>query len=719
MTRILDDLNQYAHAFHQFGIDVTHMTPRMMDVDQLDLSTIDQMLQDELQKDAYHQQQFWLWIDGAAEAIGMLEADGYRLDVNGRVSRTSYFNSYKKRDRDAFVSKVRPNVERVKNHIRSAPLDFEAVPNNPDQAGTVAALNQYVDEIKNRNQFESQLDDFIDDGVKYGSGILFNARVSDQKMSNLQRYHEKVQQGMPLSYQEFVQYDEHLHQHKLEHIDTFEMIRCRYVKGKDSTHLKNHPWIHHVKQRRVADLRIEYPHVADRIQCSTDPVWQTTSPYSMLYEQSDDTATWYRHYVRFPVKYVQEVPVVVAGEVIFQKRMVYRDAIAQIDRIKDVGIVDMQIDMYHHGEFPLDYWVHSTSSKHACGIGLVKHGRDAQRIYTIMLNGKLRYFKRMVKGGGFFMGDVLDQKTINARTREHEWIKIDINKLPGELKNRPLNELIQDNRPGSFPQVYDNLLLNAERAIDEGMSVPNASKGVQQGSSGRQEAILANQAQMVMNSGLGALEKALLPMGRKLHQNILQFDAGTYFTIKRQDEVNGDTQIIEFNKQLDDYVVYDQFGEPQLKPLAILNNLGDLEISTQISTRSIIPSNPAEKRQFFQDILVQFFPYLQGGEKELVFLKHINKLGFGGIPHFDRMISELLAAEQKRQQQQIMAMQQEQQQQALKEGHRNEEKKAELNLDYMRLNQKFMTDLAKVLNQAKEGDTSGIPSILNQLQLSN
>lgn len=712
---MLDDLRHWVWALSQSwqsndgdGYNIGYLAPGHQKVDQAALETIDSELEAEEILNAQHQLWYWMFIDGAADAIGMMEADGYNLSNEGKLSKASFSNADQKRAQEAYISRVKTRVERVKSQYRNVPLGYDAVANDPEQhAEAVRGLNATNEKILNANNWPMVRDAVIHDAAAYGSGVAYTPYRPAMAVPDDTWFEEKIRQGAPLEWEEYKQFHHLVKQIGIEHIDTFELIRDRRARGEASRDINNP--VHRIttwpQQKSVSWLRQKYPKYAERIHPAVADVYRDTNPAALEMGDDHQTATLKKTWIRFPVSYDLEVPVHVGGgQIAFRKKRRERWCIVEIDRIEGVGIVDMCIDKYAHNQVPLDQFVPVVSKKHSCGIGLAKYGRDADRIWNIMLNGQLRFFSRMVKGGGFYIKGAIDADAINARTQENTWIGIDLKKVPKQLHGFPFKDLVVDNRPSTMPAVYDQLMARAEEAGNRAMSVPDATLGIKQGNSGRQEMILREQAEQVMSTGIAAFEAMHHPLGIKMHSNIVQFlgDEEIMFTIK--DEHGQDT-VVELNKVMSMYPVTDPITqEEKLMPGLVRNELKGLLYTTQISTRSVMPLNPTERQLFFQDFTNQVvIPLMERGSKGLVALKYLNKHGYGNIPGTESMIEELQAIEAA--QSEAMASQQ-QQAQAREDADKDREqanKQKEMALDELRHNMKHTSDMQKNLIAARGG----------------
>jgi hypothetical protein len=700
----IDDINFYAWALKQdwpsmpdgYDSENDHEMLEKLASDhkktpQASLETIDGELEDELQLDATHQRKNWLWLDRAIEAVGMLEADGFDLGKRGKLFSSNYYTNHKKYSKkNAFISLVKPNLDTYKDQLSQSNIEFKMVPNDPKQdSGAISAVNDFTTEIKNDNNFEQQKDMVEHDGAAYGSGVWHVSYDEKEANPDDMFLEENLKDGVPIKFDDFMRMKRLTKAHQLERVDTFEIIAHRNASGQGSWDFddEQHPYLHRVRQIRVARAKRDYTDHKNKITSSTSDVYRETNPKSFVLDKNDeDMVTLKETWIKFPVNYDVDVPIEFADGTVEEHTMNKdRQAICYVARLEGVGIVDMSLDYYKHNRIPFVQWVNFPSTKHSRGIGLCKYGYAPQKVHTIMFNGKLRFFDRMVKGGGFFLKGVMTQDEIEKRTREHSWIGIDVNELPPELQDKPINQLVYDNRPQNFPSVYDRLEAQTERYINTSMNIPPSKKGFQQGSSGRQDLALINQSDQSASPGVKAVEAAQLPVGEMLHSNIVQFDGDkeniTFYT---EDEKNpGDFKTQVLNKVMAEAVEYDlyadendQWAKWKIYPTLVKNSIKSLRYSTQIASRSIVPSNPTERRFFFQNLL-QSIQGLIESKRGITTLKWTNQFGFGGIPGFDQFIGELeQSINEDRQFQQQMAQKQEQreaQQQQFEQSVKTEE----------------------------------------------
>lgn len=702
------------------GYDVRWMVPSYEAFDQANIATIESFLMDEIRVDARHQKQFWLRFDGALDAIGMLESDGYGLSGSGELTAGAYEEQEKSRKKDPYTSFVKANVERVKNHYRNVPIMYEAHAEDKELFGeAVRGLNEYNAKILEINHWNQIRDAYIHDGVSFGSGVLDVRHKKDMMIPEDTWFEEHVRSGRPLEISDFMRFDRLANTHKIEYVPTFELIRHRYARGEASRDLNHscHSIITRVQQRAISEVAAEYPHLDGELSPSRHQVYVDTNPFARLIDLDQRTITQFNAQIKMPLYY--ELPLQIhlgGGRVETYTKLRRRYAVVEVVILDGYGIADMTIDAYAHNGPTFVQWMHTPSSKHGCGIGLPKYGRDMERVRNIMMNGQLRFFGTMVKGGGFYLKGVLDPNAIEKRSKENTWIGIDPKSLPQEYRNRPIGELIQDSRPTSMPAVYDQLMLRAEDAANRAMMVPDASRGIKQGNSGRQELILTDQAEQVMASGTSAYENSFLPLGKKVHSNIIQHDGSRWIEVETTDP-SGAPEIINLNEPAELEERYDEHTDDYyVVPILIRNNLLTMRYTTRLSTRSLIPTNPAQRLFFYQDLIQRIYEILQSGPQGLVILRFMNKYAFASVPGLEDLINqmqEIYNAQIEQQSEVALAERQMEQERQQKE---DAARAAELAQNKQRLDQnnvaQVMDGISKLLKAAK--DNPGAQRVVDQ-----
>lgn len=694
---LFDRLAHYVWALSQEwpsapgGYDVRYMVPNYEHFEQASLATVEKMLMDEVEKDATHQKLWWLQIDGALDAIGMMEADGANISQGSdSLGKDGYKNHHQNRKSEPYTSRVKSNVERVKDQYRLSPIMFEALAEDKEALSeAVMGLNEYKRKILTSNNWPQQRDAYIHDGVTFGTGVLKVHHDKNLALPDDTWFEEKAQQGVPLSMDEYMRFRKLVNTHIVEYVPTFELIRHRRARGESSRSFSHscHPMITRCQQRSIMSLVAEYPNLDGKITAGKHSVYKDTNPEAGLIDDDQRTVTTFEVHVKLPVEYDIDIPVEMNGQVVPITKHRRRNAVMKVVMVYNHGIVDMCIDEYHHNQFPYEQWMHTPSFKHGCGIGLCKYGRDTERIFNIMLNGQLRFFGRMVKGGGFYYKGAMDPKTIEARSKEHTWIEIDPKSLPADLRNRPIGDLIQDSRPTSMPAVYDQLMNRAEDSTNRAMMVPDASRGIKQGSSGRQELVLTDQAERVMSTGIAAYENSFLSIGKKVHSNIVQFDGDTMIPLQITTPAGEKMEVVLNYPEVisEDYDPVNE--EWTVLPKIIRNNLKTLHFTTQLSTQSIVPVNPAQRLHFYQDLSEKVFQILQAGPQGVALLRWMNKYAFNGVPGLDELIAETQEALEAQMQANAEAAARQEEYQRERDQREDAAKAAELAQNQQRLDQ--------------------------------
>lgn len=718
---IFDRLAHYVWALSQpwpsnpSGYDVQWMVPNYEEFEQANINTIESLLLSEIMADARHQQQYWLQVDGALDAIGMLESDGYNLSSsNAGISAGAYKKQEESRKKDPYTSFVKANVERVKNHYRNVPIMYEAHAEDSDMFGeAVRGLNEYNAKILEINHWNQIRDAYIHDGVAFGSGVLDVRHKKDMMVPEDTWFEEYARSGQPLEIDDLMRFDRLANTHRIEYVPTFELVRHRYARGETSRDLNSscHSIITRVQQRAISQVAIEYPHLDTELSPSRHQVYIDTNPFARLIDIDKRTITQFNVQIKMPLVYDLPLQIHLGGgqvETHIKRRKRY--AVVEVVILDGYGIADMTIDAYAHNGPTYVQWMHTPSSKHGCGIGLPKYGRDMERVRNIMMNGQLRFFGTMVKGGGFYLKGVLDPKVIEQRSRENTWVGIDPKSLPQEYRNRPIGDLIQDSRPTSMPAVYDQLMMRAEDAANRAMMVPDASRGIKQGNSGRQELILTDQAEQVMASGTSGYENSFLPLGKKVHSNIIQYDGARWIEVETK-EPSGESIIINLNEPSEVEERYDEHTDQYyIVPTLIRNNLMTMRYTTRLATRSLIPTNPAQRLFFYQDLIQRIYEILQSGPQGLVILRFMNKHAFASVPGLENLIDQMqdiYTAQIEQQSEMALAQKQLEQERQDKE---DAVAAAELTQNKQRLDQnnvaQVMDGISKLLKASKDNPES-------------
>ena len=705
---IIDDIRFYVWALSRpwpsnpNGYDIRYMAGGYDDVTQADLVTIDALLEGELTKNVEHQVLTWHWLDGAINAIGMMEADGYTLD-KGFTSAVGMrnFDAYEQlkntRDNEAYISLVKGNVGKRVDYLRGQPIMFEAVATDPDGTGTAAMdLTMYAYDILARNGYSGIRENLLSDMAAFGSGVIEVSYAQKADRPDDAYFEERMSQGMPMSAEEYRRYVDIQREHTVRWVDTFSVIRDRHARGAEARSFNSpaHKQVDILEPARVAALRLDYPDRADDIHAAVSEQYMRSNPRAIMSDEVGDMATRKTTYVRCPVRYETSALVMTPyGTMERKAHTIRRNAIIKVVRVENVGIVDMCVDEYYHHQFPLEQVVDNPSSKSACGFGACKLGHDAERIFNVMLNGKLRYLGRMVKGGGFVYKGAMSQDDLERRTDEGAYVEIDLEGLPPELQTMPIQNLVYDNRPTSFPSVYSELMSQAEYYGDRVTQSPNAGRGVQQGTSARHDMFLAQQAEQSMSGSAQNYEDFMVPFGGRVFSNIVQFDRDNEV---RFVGVDGAEHVL--NEMAGQYDVYDEeLDEHRVLPIIARNNLQTLRYTTKPATRSLMPHSPTEQRLFMQGFITNIGEMVrQGGMKELILIKYLVRHGYGGLPGAQSLIDELTEAVKL---DMMMAMQSMQAEQTGDEFDRRSgaaQKNAELAQNNKRLDQHYAIKMAEL-----------------------
>lgn len=696
------------------------MAPGYKNTVQADLGFIDRKLEQELELDARHQQHFWLWIDRAIEAVGMLEADGLDIGTRGKIFANHYYDAHKKgSQKNAFISLVKPNIQMYKSQIRQSNVIFEAAPNDPKQdAQEIADFNMYKTEILNQNHFSKAKDNQIHDFAAYGSGCLLTDHRMKEASPDDMFFEERVREGEVIDFEDYMQAQRLIKSHVIDYIDTFEVIAHRNAAGRGSWNIAGstqHPYVHWVRQERVSRLNRKYPHVENRIGENTSDIYRQTNPKSFVTDYNDeDEATVKTTWIRFPVSYDLTVPVRLAnGDIVEKVNHKNRSAVCRVDRVEGVGVVDMELDRFSHNMLPIVQAVNVPSTKHSRGIGMCKYGYAPQKVHQIMFNGQLRMFERMVKGGGWFFKGVIDKKEILEQQKEGTWIGIDRDDLPSDLKSAPVDKLVAENQPMQFPTVYDQMQNQTERYVNLAMSAPPPSKGFQSGTSGRQEMALINQSSQITSTGVRAYEAVMMPLGKQVHANIVKFDGkrmNLEFVTEAPDQP-GKYRKVVLNQVLNEETKFDPYAPEDsmysrwtLMPTKIKNNLRTLQYTTQLSTRSLLPSNPTERRLYLKDFVQNIAIPLTESMRGVELLKWMVQSGLGGMPGFDERIK---AIEQ--------SIQSDRQHQARLAGKKQQREDKELQLEAMVKQEELAQNLKRLENMESDSKRQAVVDTLDAL----
>jgi hypothetical protein len=707
-----NDIRFYVRAlFEMSGIDIRYMAPDFDSVPQASPEIIEQVLEQEDKENADHMETHWLYYDRAREAIGMRESSGYSNSSSNEAWRSE--RESKKKPSNAYIGLARTNANRTKEHLNELPLGFEMQGENPQDGPAIQGVNRYRDEILNSNNWEAQKTMFIADGHDFGSGILYNP-YKPTRTGRTDRWfmEERARQGQPIEFDEFAKMQDLTRSHVIKHIDTFDVIRDRRAYGEHSWDFSDpmHTITTVMEAISVTEAMQKFPKFKDRITSGISSVHQQVNPSAGFLYSDDLMITKRNTFIQCPVKYMLEVPVHVGNNIIMpQKEVIERTVVIRVERLENIGVVAMHVDEYAHGELPLTMWQRRASKFHSYGIGAYKDMWAAEWAYNIAFNGKFNWFNRMAKGGGFYFKGLMGKKEINARTKEHAWIEIDPNSLPGNLRDQPISNMIYDTRPTAFPSVYDSLELSMEDKVNRTSGWHDVA-GKPSGSSGRQQMILEQTAQQGMGPTVRNLEMAFLPLGDKLFSNIVQFDGERTIEFMHTDPVTQETEKVELNIPIGETEMYDpETGDYRLFAYEVRNSIKTLKWSTKVTTRSIVPSNPTEQRFFWLDTLNSVFPYTQS-EEGLAFLEALNEKVYGGL--FTQMIARLQEVFQRNAQTAQMQIEAEREKAAREDATEKEMKLVDAAQNKFRLEQKALSDLIKALAAFQKGDQEPLQTVL-------
>lgn len=720
-----NDLRFYVRAFFDLSmangrqpVDIRYMVPGFEDVDQATAETIEGILEEEDEQNAEHMKQHWLHYDRALMAVGMRESSGYETGQEfGEVVTDREKNKKKKVVKNAYIGLARTNAEHAKDHLGNVPLGFEVTANNPQvDKAAIASWNRWRDEVLNSNNFSKQKKLFIGDGYDFGSGIIYNPYRERKTGADTMFFEERARQGQPIEWEEYQQYEEYLKSHVFEHVDTFSVIRDRRAKGEASMSFKNpcHTITTWLENITVTEARQRWPHLADRIQPNISDLFNRINPGSLEKHQDDLMVTVKNSWIQMPVSYPFTFNVHVGGgNTVPRTTMRNRVAVVRVERLEGIGVADMYIDEYAHGQIPLTMWQRRPSKYHSYGIGAYKDMWSAEWAYNIAFNGKFRWFDRLAKGGGFYFKGVLGKEHIDERTKEHAWVSIDPNSLPADMRERSIKDLVMDTPSQPMPSVYDNLEISMEDKVNR-TSGTTGMLGEPVGNSGRQQLLLRNQSEAGLGPTVANLEDPFLEMGEKFFSNSVQFDAGRPIRFMHSDPVTGEKQLAELNVPEGEIDTFDiHTGEWKMLAYHIKNDISKLDYKVQISTRSLIPSNPTERRFFWQDTLQMVQPLTQSLQ-DVLFLEEYDKHVFGGLLH--DMVERL-----KQVHTQNMESGQQQLQREQQLDQREKDRAFELDMldkeqNQFRLEAKAQADLIKALAAFKDGDTRLLHQFLNRHQ---
>lgn len=653
---LVNDIAHYQDIFSEYGIDISDVNPDDR-AEQITAEQLDQLLEAELTEDAEHQLEYWIKQDRAYEAIGMIEADGPGIGVDGRI-RKEYLKNARKND--PFITLVKSNRDRIVAQLEAANIDISAVPNRDQDIQAIDNLNKYKESIFSNANFSFQKYQAVVDAVTFGSGLMMCEYTDSLSSPDISRLIE-LGQTKGLTVDQLIMLQKASFSHNLEYVSTFEFIRDRFAKGPTSSNYNSptHRWIHRVRQIPLTSAKKWYPNVDGPIAEMISSHFLDLNPNGHVMERVTNTVTEKTSWIRFEITEPTMIKVVDpnGGDEPYEFELsVDRYAVAKVTRLEGIGVVDIDIDEYNHNRFPIASFVYVPSSKHSCGIGAVKFGRDAQVIHNKLHNAMLTMFDTMAKGGGFIDSRLgITQEQLKARSKEGSFLVV---KMPDHLQGKSLKDMVVDNRMGSFPSAYPELLQFHSSSVDTSMNVPNASKGFAQGSSGRQELVLQQQAEAVQSVTISQLERFMKELATLLYSNIVQFDQDP-FVFYHTDPLTGKRDTVPMNMPSGYKPFFnEETGQTDLMPFGVINDISSVSYQIYVTTRSIVPTNPVDKANFYMNLFASTERSIKDPDTR-IWLRHMNKNGFK-IPGIENALDEI----EQRQAQEMQQMQQMHQQAA-------------------------------------------------------
>jgi len=699
----LNDLRFYIWAFDQFIGDVRDLLPEGQGKDlpqQMNLDQLDHFFANEMEKDMRHQQYWWMYYDRAAEALPLLESDGpedYEHPLDGRLTRESYDSIRDQAEQEAYINLVSANVDRKMGSISGVKPSFYAEAMNPDDTQAIRSMNYWAQDIKDNTNMDLAYNQYKYDMIALGRGVLRFGHGIDMSNPDFAIFRNMIQKRNFITPEELEKYERVFNYHQIEYIPTFNVINYRGAAGPKSRSFDDpiHRQVHWMENISVAEARMRYPDSAGQIFSGLSEPAQEMSPYLQLLEDDlNDTVTVTHHRVKFPVVETLDINVGYPGQ---QKRETIRKdkpryAIGYVTRVQGAGIVDMDMDTYNHNQFDLVQCVHYPSSKHSCGIGMVKFGRDPALVHNKLHNGMLRYFGRQIKGGGFYLDGLISDDDLKDLSKGNRWVSIDPKKLGFGYRNAKLSDVVMDNRPPAFPSSYAALMQLEEQATDRSMKATASWKGEQAGYSGLQQQLASQDSQMMHTNTTDILHFNAKEMGNRLYNNIVQFDGQRRIEFSRKNS-NGDKEQFVLNMPDFHYQQWDPVNGYRIVANQILNDIGGLMFNIRVNARNIVPDKPVEKTNFYLRMLQFLEPYIQT-QSGRILLRNFHNEGMR-IPGLDKSMDQIdkLSAEQRKLQAKLQD--QAQQYEQLRDRRQWAKDKADIDQNLLRLMQSFVSDLAK------------------------
>jgi hypothetical protein len=723
----VNDLRFYIWAFDQFIGDVRDLLSDPHDLPrQYDLEELNTFLQGEFDLDAEYQRYWWLYFDRAAEALPLLESDGpehYKYPIEGFNQYMDLEKVREYAEEDAYINLVGENVDRKLGDLAGFNPNFYAKTKDPNARAQIDALNEWVRNIKDNNKFDLHFENVKFDFVTVGSGVMsakHGVNFNSSEMAMFKNYMERKEFLTP---DEMHQFEDVFNYHQLNYIPTFNCVRFRGASGAKASSLHHpvHRQFHHFEHMTVADARNRWPDMTHEIREGLDQQALDLSPeLNRLEHDMSGMTTIIHDYIVFPVRETLRIPLLnpTRGAIEYLDRDHPRYACSHITRCSQGGILDMDLDYYNHGKLPYVQFINYPSSKHSCGIGMIKFGRDPALIHNKAHNGAIRYFGRQLKGGGFYADNLIDADDIGSMSKGNRWVPVDLTKAR-DFTNRnssiKLGDFIQANSPPTFPSAWANLMAMEEQAVDRSMRAGSAWKGERTGYSGLQQVTASNDASMVHAFSHKIMKNAIGELSEIVFSNVVQFDGDRYIRFTRESE-DGDVRVYELNKPMFPITKYnEQTGMYDSVPSYILNHVGQMNFITTVEPENIIPDRPSSRLEFFLQLLQMAYPYSQTEEGRLM-LRGFMTQGMR-IPGMHDTLDSIDELQKQRMKMNGQLSQIAREYEKLKDDREYAIDKAEANQNLLRLTHKFVADLLnanpEVVNDMLGGDQQ---RITNQLK---
>lgn len=718
------DLSHWVWAYDQFIGDIRDVLPDPENLpDQIDLNGLDRKLDHEFEEDCEHQRYWWLYYDRAAEAIPLLESDGpehYDHPVGGFGSGYMDFDKIRDyHDQEAYINLVGANIDRKMGDLSGFNPNFYAEAAHPEHEEAVRVLNSWVRQVKDNNNFNLHWNRFKREMISIGSGVMQFSHGENYNNSEFGHFKNFLRGKETITEDDMKRFEDVFEYHNMRYLPSFKVIRFRGAQGHEAVSFddQSHRQAHYFEHLTVSDARNRWPDFADKIKPGIHQKTLEMSPHlSMTTDELSDMVTVIHHRIRFPIKERLNIPIV---DALGNRRDRYvekpRYATGYVTRVYGAGIVDMDLDPYNHGGFDMVQGINFASSKHGCGIGMVKFGRDPAIVHNQLHNGALRYFGTQLKGGGYYLDGVMDPDDLASQSKSNRWVKVDLTKAQGITgrQNLTLNDVISDNRPPTFPAAWANLMTMEEQALDRSMRAGGAWKGERVGYSGLQQSLASQDAGLMHTDTHDILRFTIKEMSDKVFSNVIQFDGDRHIKFTATNEF-GDQENMELNSPEFPVLLYEWPGaEYKVVPSYIKNHVGSMQFITKIEPESIVPERPVEKQNFFIGMLQFISQYISSPEGRIL-LRGFQSEGLR-IPSLNRSLDQIdeLQKEQMRFQGQMEEIRREQKRM---EDERDWAKnKAEIEQNLLRLTQKFVADMARANPDTLAQIMSGqFPGLQNQ-----